>query len=819
MQNVLYNSTYVYNSTIDVLIKEDVYNKSPYIRSAGFGAGGAPTDFYGANNFGASGGKVIYNGQSYIVLVNFKAGFIYKKLFQNSVNAENYVIRLNVPNMPPAYYPLNSVFNAANATDNSRSLVRVTKWLPYDLNTKVSGVIKYLGAPRRDVKVEVVIRKEDLAGSDSSTTRFTATTDGDGVYSFNKLPPLKFGSTISMVLTDKTIRPVAFTDAVKFNDSLTINKNIDLVNRIYSIMGRVVDKTGLPVINALVTVEGDSTSQQVRTTAEGFYALKAYSTNNKITYTLDGFTPVEKSMGAPGLTTSYALNASQWKGLFMQGNSIYFYKKQRSVDEVTADVLGIGTGTMESVFDIYFKDEVLVGIQRMDDMVFDVQKGKVNMVIRFGGKTVNANLTLSTGLSLSTKNAETFTIPLEKGHYTVQLDPFDEDAAFVPFTAEFDITANNTTSIAIALTAGVRLRGTVSNSITNKPIDSALVTVKDMPFESLTKADGKYLIILPKLQEFEFEFTNRRYNASDTSYYTPTADKTVDYKLELRDSTLPYIETIAGFPVNVTKQVKGGSASSYLISGKLFVDKNGIFSPDSSNNSLTFRNISVNVTSGAKNALPSADINFEEGSLTTTAFGFAPIEIEGFPQIQMKGLKNSSGNVTYDHCVIGGGEITLKLSEAKSVASLPIKLTDATLKINDSSLNKEDDERAKRGVGRFNYVYTAPDYKINALNEDQSFSMEFEEPGTTVTKNIGGKAATVDEKYLAVPLGVITTLYVEKSEASLDKDGLALNGYLQFPKLVGAKMPDSGKVVIDKFLIGENFSITELTFKVSKKKP
>ena len=112
-------------------------------------------------------------------------------------------------------------------------------------------------------------------------------------------------------------------------------------------------------------------------------------------------------------------------------------------------------------------------------------------------------------------------------------------------------------------------------------------------------------------------------------------DTLLNFQLEKRDVTFPTITHISGFPIILDKQLKSEDGY-YIVSGKLKLSKNDVFTPTSENDKLTFKNISVKMSLKANgNAIPSSDINFEEAVLQTKVFQFAPVEIRGLPHTKM----------------------------------------------------------------------------------------------------------------------------------------------------------------------------------------
>jgi hypothetical protein len=717
------------------------------------------------------------------------------------------------------YYPLVAESNKDQNGQKGVSLLKRT--YKYGVRTSVEGTVRFKDIPRRDVRIEVKINKDDIIGSEI-TTSFQATSDADGNYVIRDMPPLKAGATLSFVITDKTIRPNPWVLTQQISDNMVTKKDVNLVNPTYTVTGRLVDQDNRPVGNALVTV--DSSSETTKTTDQGFYMVKVYGNDlRRIRFIVDGYDSRTIDVKAPPLvnsTTDDPLIASDWLEKINNTKQILKNPDLFPDGEATADLLGIGTGSLTSRYNTYIKPtETLKGVIDADDTKFTLRKGSLTLTAKLNGKLVRAALKFSNDYVDTTIAGAAYKTPLVAGKYSIEISSIKGETPFVPFSGEFDIVANNDLPLTVLLEAGITVSGKVLSKETNEPIDSVAIDITGTSFKTYTDTSGSYSMTIPSEQEYQFNLRADKYNSTDTSFYTQKSTE-ANYVLETRDTTLLDIKTISGFPVTIDKQVKAGT-DNYIVSGKLTLTNNDIFSVEKDAEELTFKNISVKKSGDQGAVVPEAEIVFEEAVLNTKAFGFVPVEVEGFPQIRMKGVEDRfTKKIVYERGIIGGTEMTAKFSTITKTSSIPIRLVDAVIKSKDSTQRREDSLREIKGLAPFAYVYTPPAGKIVALRRDQEFSLEFAEADVNVNKTIIKKDTfVVDTNYQRIPFGLISYLYIKKKDALLDKSGLSLAGYLQINKLIGAKLADSGRVEIKKFTINQSYDISELTLLVSKTKP
>jgi hypothetical protein len=780
------------NVSVDVLMKKDLYQRYSFLKQTGL-----------------KGTIITYNNDRYVSLVTLRDGNVFKKLFYNAASYENYVVRVNVPGKPSTFYPLTAITNAGN-NNNQKPVVLAKRNFRYRITATIQGTVSFQNAPRRDVRLQFTVNRNDILSNDT-TTKFYAVTDALGAYSNNDLPQLKSGAVISIQLTDRTLRAIPFTDESTVGDSSVIQKDIVLQNDVYTISGRLVDQEGMAIGNALVTIPG--LSQQTKTSAQGFYMLKTFgSAEARIQFLVNGYS--SQSINVKPTKGNTVVTAQQWQQRIESGAVMSAFLRSQNSTEVSAELLGIGTGRITTLYTTYFSAiEELSGHTEAPNAVVTIHKGTLSVGVQLNSNRVAAQIKFGNGSIQQITASELSYTSLAPGRHTYTITSVDNTKPFFPISGEVQITANDTVSIMAMAAAAFRLSGVVRDAETNKGVDSATISLTGYPYTSQSDSTGAYSILIPANTELRVKALAKGYNAKDSSL-TATNNRVIDFMLQKRSPGEAIITKVGGFPAEIESQSSLGN-NRYSISGTLVVDTNAVFAPNpaANGNKLSFRNVVVVVADQTENGRPEADLEFEEAVMQTGAFGFALVEVTGAPQIKMRSLKNSSGQYTYERTVIGGAELKLKLSGVQQVAILlPISLPDAELTSLDPDFILEDSIRRATRQSAFRYVYTAPGVNIAGLSAQQEFSVKFDERTDSIS-------IRRDTTHIKVPFGLLASLFIEKSTAVLSESGLAINGFLELPKLIGARFADSGKVEIDKFLLDRNFAIKEVTFLVSKNKP
>ncbi|GAA4341556.1 carboxypeptidase-like regulatory domain-containing protein [Flaviaesturariibacter amylovorans] len=817
---------------IDVLLRENTFRQFNFISAAGVGTDPA---------------LVYYNNEAYRVMTTLTDGKTYKKLPFNRNGNEHYVARVRYTDREPYFVPLSPV--EGNWAPRAYlqyyfPQVKLVKLLAQTFNlnglkTEVAGTVRFRSALRRDVAVVITVKRVDELGKTPDMVQgmdpyltYTTRTDGNGEYSYNQLPPLKPGTSVRIAFLDRSIRFDSLVLTRTYSDSGIIRQDVDFPNNLYTVTGRVVDQNNNGIRGALVSVVGSSES--VQTSASGFYMLRVSGEGpRKLRVTLDGFADRERSFTpAPGVGPSGAgtLSSQQWVDALGRTRQVLANPQAIPGGTLTAEVFGIGTGDLQLKYKSYIPQNAdLKGVVDADSTTFVMLQGHLRMEVLYKGQRIRAAVNLAHQTLAFRSGQESvagalYEIGVPQGTYKVEVVPLPGQELFVPFYSEVSISAGDTARVTVLLSDGVVLHGTINNTATGDPVDSAQIKVRGLPYHARSDAQGAYTLVLPKDSEFELNLYKNGFNSFDT---TVSTHSTVSYTSEVRlngttynivnirtdlrllprDSTMPVFTSLSGFPISIDKQLADSVHSGvYLISGTLTVGDNNVFSTSPTDNSLTFKDVPVKDEDSDGNALPMADVAFEEAVMNTTAFGFVPVEVTGLPQIMLKGLKEGD-EINWAHTVIGGTELTAKFREIRSVGTVPIQLRDAVLVAKDSSIVKANTEREEAGLQPFAYVYTAPDFSINALGSGQTFDLEWEADHNPS-----------DSDYVKSALGYVS-LFLERSSSELSEDGLQLNGYLQFPNFLATRLPDSGKVEIRSLVIDRSLAIKELKFDISKDRP
>jgi TANFOR domain-containing protein len=777
--------------TADVLLRQSFFDNYPFMLSAGLGVNSE---------------VITYDHADYVKLVTIDNGKAYKKLFLNPEPSEYYLVRINYPGRPPVYYPLNAVTQPVKANGH-RELCIVNKRYPYKLNQGIEGIITAKNIdgqwlPQEGARVEIRIDKNDILGKGDTVTSFMAISDKFGNYGSYDIPPLKEDASIQVIVTANSIRSKPFIFTTTLSGELNTTFDIKLVNFVYTATGRLLNQFQKPIENASITVL-DSDGIPSFTTKDGFYLLKFYDYDTaKIKIQFDGQEDEVRTI-TPSNSWNFRngnqpISASDWSNAIHRtkqvvANPSIFNKLNGNDAQVFLTSKVYADRAFENIFNQYFSQlELPRGVVDLDSIILQQKEYDYNLIVNYKDKNGELHEKISAGLEIinskdgekvfegKTNEGEIFNTKLVAGNYTILLKGLTDNPALVPYKNDFEISASELgtddfRTDTINMSEGVILTGKVTSykyfdtannwkvkrSITEeitvngktttvpKPVDSALIALSDLELSVYTDKDGKYKFIVPIANDLAFSVSKDEYNSLDT-VFNCSENKAVDFQLELRDSSLPSIYTIAGFPVIIDKLYKAENLVAadkdkniFTVSGKMKLVKNDIFDPgdESKNNTLTFTNAVVEVEEiSDKNAIPTRDIVFNEVILNATAFGFVPVEITGVSSvkgdtnhnaIRLKGLEDS-----WENSVIVGSKAMARFSTIRKVASyLPFALDDAELTSVAAEEEKKEEEPAEAGGNKgeddeeeapeFVYVYATPEYKINALSEGKEFGLKF----------------------------------------------------------------------------------------------
>ncbi len=769
-------------------------------------------------------GNVTYNNQSYVILENITTGNVYKQLMQGY----NYIAKVNCKNGTPTY----SVITAIG------DYCKLSECYNYPFFTELNGVVKSGGTARNNATVTLTIKDADRIGNANTTTTTTiaAKTNANGEYNFDSIPKMKPNSSVKIEVKDATVRRDPFFFTTQLSSSFNNTYDIDLVNQVHTFMGRLVDQNNLPIVNALIEVDGNVLPN--KTGNDGFFLLQTnYAPAKTISFSGNGYTSksilLQRFLPAnPGSVFYDLVNTSNledsWCSSVRNANSItnFIQTSAPGFDKqtgVTSQFFGYVPGTLNSLFGKVTANafDKIIGIYSIAKVEMINQNESVALELKLKGNLVAAQISFVSvnGVNETPHSAYTtmankkFMFSAPAGSYKFYVNPISDNEPFVPFAGEFSL--KNTTStimlanqtITVNLTDGVLVKGTVKNVLDNSLLDSASVVSDGLPYKDSSNKQGEYKVYLPRYESIKLHVTRKGYNSFDTTVKYTANVNSLNFSLLPFDNSFTPIYTIAGFKVELDKQLADVNANTYVVSGKLILENNAVFSTVKDYEKLTFRNISVVADPSTNDAKPVVDILFEEAVIQSKAFGYA-VEIEGLPQIKLSSLRTAAkGN--YSPAVIGGAQIITKLASSGSV----FKFRDAILR----------DADVVQNSNAFNYVYITPKTNINALSDAKTYNVEFIEDKFDYTKTIYLKqdknAAKPDSNYLQVAIIPKVSLFIDKFSSTLSKDGLGMSGYFQIPKQLASKIDSNGKIQLEKFTLDRNFKVAEITFDIGKQKP
>jgi hypothetical protein len=770
-------------------------------------------------------GNTIYNNQTYVILDNLTTGNLNKQLMQGF----NYVAKINCQNGIPTYSVINSV------TD----YCKLSECYDYPFFSGLSGVVKSGGTARNNATITLTLKDNDRIGNTSNTsktTTLTVRTNANGEYDFDSIPKLKPNSSVNITVNDATVRRDAFVFNKLMSSSTNNTFDINLVNEVHTYMGRLVDQNNLPIVNALIEVDGNVLTN--KTGNDGFFLFQTnYSSTKTINFSGNGYTSKSITLqqfqpsnagsnfynlaNTNNLEDSWCLNVRNAAPIanFIQTSAPSFDKQTG----VNSQFFGYQPGILNNLFYKIASNpsEKIMGIYSISKVEMTNQNENITLEIKLKGNIVASKISFISvnGVNENSHSAYTtiagkkFMFSASAGSYKFNVVPISDNEPFVPFAGEFSLKNTTSTimlanqSITINLTDGVILKGTVYNIIDNSILDSAAITSDGLPYKDSSNKQGEYRMYLPRNESIKLHVARKGFNSFDSTVKLTNNVNTINFNLLPFDKSFAPVHTIAGFKVEVDKQLSAGQPNTYVVSGKLILDNNDVFNTVKDYEKLTFRNISVVVDPSTNDALPVVDILFEEAIIQSKAFGYA-VEIVGLPQIKLSSLRTAAkGN--YSPAVIGGSQIVTKLASSGS-----------TFKFRDAILRDDD---VVQNNNAFNYVYITPKTKINALSDAKTYKVEFIEDKFDYTKTIYLKkdknAAIQDSNFLEVSIIPKVSLFIDKFNSSLSKDGLSMKGYFQVPKQLTSKIDSNGKIQLDKFTLDKNFKVAEITFAIGKQKP
>ncbi len=802
-----------------------------------------------------------YNDDTYTVVQTIEDGSIYKGLFQNAQQFENYVYEIEVAGMPSAFFPQRSIYYAVDSK-KKKQLPHYHTNLTYNIGTEIKGTVYFGDKPQRDVLMIASFERNDVLGSFQGETSFTRMTDKDGDYHFDNLPNLLEGAIINIKIQDYSIRNQAFNEKIEFEGTTPIEKDIYLKNDVYTGFGRVVDQFGIPVSNALITK--DSTTS-ITTTKDGLYMMKL---NEPMYYYMDIVADNYENSYLFSMAEWYGLGedirningdlsptdkAKKWKSNLEANKDVRKVMDENNVKDVDAAFFGIGFGELDSRYTTYFDNtENLKGTIGFPEIVMKNKYGGYKIEAYYKDELVQAKIVFEGADDfvkedeLTSGQAYYFTAP--DGAYNFSITSVPGGPEFVQFFGELEMDANRLENVTIYLDEGTKVFGSVKDFKTKELVEEAKITIEGLPYNTSTDKDGKYVLILPHNNEYTFRIKKRKYNRLDTLLLVQKEDQEENFLIDPRDGNLPDFVSLSDYKVEVDflEAVDGG----FRISGLLNLEANKLFTPAKGEEQLEFKDVIVFEDSdNADNAIPKTNFFFEQAEMNATMYDYAPVVVKGQSLLEMRRLESTDPKIN-SKSVIGGTKLVLDFASKPATAAFPFKYPNAYLRNSERSDYVEDklrelgfsvggntpeeieaqrqsaDNKAQLLFSELNFerVFVSPGSKVKELTEFAEFKVNFMSPDHKGLFDVVAKSKIDDyrdsDKYkdFVVSEFAMTKLLVKKGASKMDRFGVHMEGFAELPKMLGINMLDD-RVIIDKLSIGKNFSINEFTFRVTPDDP
>jgi hypothetical protein len=272
-----------------VLLKDGSLNKDVSINILFPEKQWAKYSFLADAELGSNGKTIAYNNQTYTVISTINNGNVYKKLFQTISPNEHYLVQVNYPDKPSAYYPLDNAFTESFDALGEKPIIEIAKNFIYDNTNKVSGKVFFEGKGLMDVRIEAFINPADILGQYNPMAKYSAITENDGNYTITGLPNLKSGALIRFALTQKLLNNYPTKEELVVSKNTPLSKDFTITNYKTSIKGHLVDKEGAPINYALVLVKGSN--KTTHTDEMGNYSIDIESTElqGQLQFRADGY--------------------------------------------------------------------------------------------------------------------------------------------------------------------------------------------------------------------------------------------------------------------------------------------------------------------------------------------------------------------------------------------------------------------------------------------------------------------------------------------------------------------------------------------------
>lgn len=796
------------NFSVDVLIENNDWDKT-YGKIAG--------------QLGVSGNQsVTHNRKNYNIIASLSNLSNPAVLLQNLNNSDEYLVRINYPDLKSKIYPL----------DKIESSLLLTKSFNYNASFDISGVVSHAGAPLEQIRVSVVLNANDILSDLSklpvsgTTVTLNQMTGADGSF-YMKIPRLKKGSKVVLKAINFGLSANPYLGEITIDDKSSYTYDFDLKAQTHTYVGRITGEKGEPIANAQITLDG--ARSPVRSTDNGFFIIQGDNkTTSNISFSADGYVPQRVAMNSLKLTELDGANANAvdiWETNINQVSSVLEYKNNGGLVNAGLFVVGKNSESLTSIYSLLktVASEEIVGILDASVVIKRVEY-PVEVAVKLNGKFVKADVKIAENgqliQSLSTKSASSSTIYTVAGRYQIEVQPSDGGPSFVAAKNNFEVIedARLKQKITVVVQDAVLANIVVKSESSGQPIEGAKVIVEGFKLQAETDSKGKAQIKVPlgKANSFKFIVEKTNHNSSirmlkDSELKAGEITFSMTSMLDLP------VKTISGFEVTVTSQrIDPNRPGEVLISGRLVLPENDVFNPSPSFDKLEFKNVYVRPINMKGDAVAVSDIGFETATLRVIAFGGVPIELDqvhlakldgknDYASATIRGTKAktvfgaASGAPRAIRTLLNGFEYDAFLLETTPYE--PAFTSDKAF----APFEIEDPQGVD--LNTMIRAFVSPGVSIDQLQGDKSFGFYFDVPS----------GYTSD--YIDINLFAQLNLSIQRWETELNTDGIQMNGHLKVPEAISRLADNDGLMTMDVFNISAKLNSVDIGFDISETQP
>ncbi len=778
--------------TLRVLRRKEIVDRLTYLKQEGSG----------------SREDVTYNGQTYVSVATVTSSQAARRIFYNTTGGDQLVVQVLARNKSPMYVPLNAV-NAQAGQEGNKPLIYIKRNYTYKSSITLTGKVGTKNpsfSAREGVRIMVTVRGSDMASPLSGTMvgfSKTVTSDKNGQYTIAEIPMLKKGAQITVDATDNTLSPVPQAETVTFTGSEVIEKDITIRSTVSLVAGIVKDQYGKPVGGAMVKVQ--ATGQIIRANEYGFFIAKAYGTQIGLTVAASGFEEKSGTFTASRFTWNDRNpdeNSRSWAQTLGNYQSVKELLSASGEATLSPGAMGYADETLSAVFSrLCLPNELLAGMTDAGTITVRNQQGLIRFVATLNDTPVVARIELANGRAGDTGG---------KGwDYTGQAEVLaykvvqaEGASVYLAQSGEVTVTPGELKTITLALEKAVLLKGKVIKKGVKDAVADAKVEVQDLPYSTTTDKNGTYSLYVPYDRELRLLASAKNFNKASLAT-TLINNRSQDFELVERDTTLPELKTILGYVVNAETMEKLGD-KTVLVSGTIQLPTKGVFKSAGAK-FLTFKDITVDVDEEG-DGVPAKDIIFKEVELELTAFGYAPTIIDSRVGLSLKRIvaEQTLG-------LLGGDRMRLNIDKIQDAGGFSFNaLPMTTLEFIAPDMAGKATADSKFRVAFSNI----PSY--SAIQGNAKFKMVFDDNYKQVlllSDASKKELAEYSKKFYPFQTGFLTFLF-NREKCVVGETGIEFTGKLWLPPIQRFKWTKD-TVAIEKFTFGKNLELKELSFKIS----